>query len=94
MGVLVPLPVLLALPAAASSAVPYTPSSEYPSSLLPQGNDAGPAIGDQARRKAVRRKRRDVPVLASFQVSRTSCSPTGSRVTSSYARAESLWHAY
>jgi murein DD-endopeptidase MepM/ murein hydrolase activator NlpD len=93
---------LLALPAAASSAVPYTPSSEYPSSLLPQGNDAGPAsgtapatgrsggagyspaIGDQARRKAARRKRRDVPVLASFQVSRTSVFAYGKPATITY----------
>jgi murein DD-endopeptidase MepM/ murein hydrolase activator NlpD len=73
------------------------PSSEYPSSLLPQsgtqpqqgtGSTGGaadsPAIRDRAKRRSVRKKTLDKPVLASFDLSRTTLFVYGRPATIRY----------
>jgi hypothetical protein len=78
----------------------YAPNSQYPSSLLPQasaqttpttggtGNSGGATyhahLLDRTKRRQRRRKLRDHPVLASFQVSRTSIFAYGRPATISY----------
>jgi murein DD-endopeptidase MepM/ murein hydrolase activator NlpD len=87
---------LLPVPLASAAEGERSPTSEYPSSLLPQGGSApsaesdsggasySPAIQDQAQRRQTRKKTRDKPVLASFDLSRTAVFAYGRPATISF----------
>jgi murein DD-endopeptidase MepM/ murein hydrolase activator NlpD len=86
--------------AGAASSPDYGPSSQYPSSLLPQGTtpatgtapagtDSGgaaysPAVGQHTSQVVARRKQLGKPVLALFQVSRSSVYTYGRPATIAY----------
>jgi murein DD-endopeptidase MepM/ murein hydrolase activator NlpD len=90
---------LTPMPAVAAGGSSYAPSSEYPSSLLPQGSgQASPSGGSNSsggagystglkqrvKQRTARRKRQNRPVLASFDVSRSAVFAYGRPATITY----------